>query len=249
LLDFLAAVTPDRKKWDAYMAHDTMVAFAEMELRHEHAWSVDEVSNGYPTPHEFWNEFVADDRAHLTVIRSIPFDRLLAIDIHGDGYYPIPHVFVEFDETHGPFSPGSIRRLEYPGGYGPRRIDIDPTKENRAEIFPRELPSLVDSPPKAFDQTLEDVQPLTGSTDDMLRRLLSSLRDEPKERNPSPESKTPSDEPARKRATFTNWCIGVAQPVFSAFVRGFDRKDMLPESRCEQRKTPAMIPSLPYPCE
>jgi len=216
--EYLAAITPDRKKWDAVFDFDAMLHMAEGELRSLHAWDREERDVRDRSPYQFWNEYIEESqRAYLKQSRAVPLERILALDPLGDGFFPIPHILVEFVGDTGPFAGGSYWRLE-PVGFMAGRIDLDIEESNRAKIFPTPLPDENGPEPTGFDDTGKET-PLTGTGGAKLDDLLAKMS------SPSPQdvgAQAESDERAKKRrsefAEFRAWRKSVAVPVFSSFV-------------------------------
>ena len=217
--EHLAATTPDATKWDAISDYDLAEVLADGDLRAVYAWGRDEGDRLDRTPQDFWNEYIAEpDRAYLKVYRAVALDRILAIDVLGDGYFPIPHVFVEFDDTHGPFEPRERAVLER-AGVGGERLELVPENTNRARIFPQPLPGAFDPPPKGFDDTGNVTLPLTLATDDKLKAVLASVTARRKPGAGETEAAKASVERVHsKMRPFREWRDSVARPVFAAFV-------------------------------
>lgn len=216
--EYLAATSPDRQTWDAILDYDVEERDVENELRGMHAWAVEERERSERTPRDFWNEYIADpDRAWLKVYRFVPLDRVVAIDPLGDGYYPIPHVFVEFIPSSGPFSDREFTVLE-PADMRRGRIDLRPEKANRTEIFPQDLPGENDPVPARFDDTSSQVSTLSEAADAKLRALFTAI-DEGRKPAPDEQDETSRLETALLRTRpFKEWRERVALPHLSALV-------------------------------
>ena len=214
----LAAV--DGKRWDAIFDRDTIMHMAKGELKSAHAWSVDEMSHSDRSAHGFWNEYIDESRrAILKIRRAVPLDRILALDPLGDGYFPVPHILVEFVDKTGPFTDGHYSVLErgYPFG---GQIDIDLGPENRAPIFPKPLPISDENEPAGFDDTDKGV-PLTTATKENLEGLLTKVEDRRKAETREITAADPSLDGNGHSSTirdFQQWRVKVAVPVFSSFV-------------------------------
>ena len=218
--EYLAATTVDGKRWDAIFDRDTIMHMAEGELKSAHAWSVDEMSHSDRSAHGFWNEYIDESRrAILKIRRAVPLDRILALDPLGDGYFPVPHILVEFVDKTGPFTDGHYSVLErgYPFG---GQIDIDLGPENRAPIFPKPLPISDENEPAGFDDTDKGV-PLTTATKENLEGLLTKVEDRRKAETREITAADPSLDGNGHSSTirdFQQWRVKVAVPVFSSFV-------------------------------
>jgi hypothetical protein len=216
--EHLAATSPDGQKWDAILGYDAAARHVESELRGLHAWGLDESERGERTPHDFWNEYIPDaERAWLKVYRFVPLDRVITIDPLGDGYYPVPHVFVDFAPTTGPFSEREFTALERVGMHG-GRIDLTPSKSNRAAIFPKDVPSEDDPPPDGFDDTSSQASTLSESADEKLKGLLSAIEESRKPPADAQNEKSRVEIVQLKMRPFKEWRETIALPVFSAFV-------------------------------
>lgn len=218
--EHLAATSVDGKQWDAILDYDTMLYMAEGELRAAHAWSIEDRSYSDRSPYVFWNEYIDESqRAFLKVRRAVPLDRVLALDPLGDGFFPVPHILVDFVEKTGPFTVAryrSLERVQFMGG----QIDIDVDASNRVRIFPKPLPAEDGPEPAEFDQTGK-AGPLTTVTKEKLQGFLTRMSvggrsTESKKGTDAGESDV--DESCLRIRDFQRWRSDVALPVFSAFV-------------------------------
>jgi hypothetical protein len=216
--EHLAALSDDRKKWDAILDFDAMLHGAENELRNANAWSVGDYDHNDRSPFNFWIEYIPESRrAYLKVRRAVPLDRILVLDPLGDGFFPIPQIFVDFVDKTGPFTAERYQRLESTRHMaGP--IDIDVKDENRAAIFPNPLPDENASEPAGFDDTGKR-SPLTGQSDSKLQVLLTKAAPREEMSVAGATANTKEDEKSRSELDeFRDWRKKVAIPVFSAFV-------------------------------
>lgn len=169
--EYLAAKDGEGR-WDAILSHDVLMDKAESELSSLKSWSVEGRPQRDRSAYEFWSEYIDEgDRAHLRILRLVPLDRILALDPLGDGYFPVPHILVEFSETNGPFSEIRGRRLRGLRDFG-GNFDLDLSEENRGRIFPDPLPAGTDPEPGHFDDTQQEPPPLSGASGDRLAVLL-----------------------------------------------------------------------------
>lgn len=140
----------------------------------EQAWG----SDGHPPrsgARDFWEEYIEEDeRVYLNVYRCVSLDRILAVDPIGDGYYSMPHLFVEFDTTDGPFTPLKISRLERAHPYR-GMVELRPEAASRVHIFPDSLPGLLEVPPKQFDGTLGVETSLSEPGGEKLGNILARM--------------------------------------------------------------------------
>lgn len=216
--EHLAAISEDGKTWDAILDFDTMLYRAENDLRNAHAWNLTEYDHNDRSPYDFWNEYIAESRrAYLKISRAVPLDRILALDPLGDGFFPIPHILVDFVEKTGPFTAEKYPRLELISNTA-RPIDINVTDENRGAIFPNPLPDGNGPEPAGFDDTGK-ASPLTGQSDARLQVLLAKAA--PREEKSVANANTNAKEDKESRNVldeFRDWREKVGVPVFSAFV-------------------------------
>lgn len=220
--EHLAAVSADQKGWDYIASYNVAESFLRSELRSVQAWSIgdeDEAKEGGRRVggHSFWNEYIPEaEQAYLRIRRAVPIERILALDTIGDGYYPVPHIFVEFDEIEGPFTPAKFVRLERLRDAWP--FDVDPSPENRTKIFPDPLPKADVAPPPGFDDTAEKTSELSLAA----AQRLGGILDKAKERRaPLPVDEGADDRRAsidQAAEAFRGWRDGVAHPVFAAVV-------------------------------
>lgn len=213
-----AATTPDCSGWDALLEHDISKFSAESELASVNAWGVDIRSFRDAVESDFWNEYIAEpDQAYLKVYRFVPLDRILVVDPLGDGYFPVPHIFVDSADTASPFAPGTTYVLERPAYSSGQVIDLVPSKKNRVSIIPNPLPGKVGAPLAGFDDTRDQAVPLSDQVQQKLEVLLSINRPIAN----APEQENSSERRQRsleKLKPFEEWQNSVALPVFSAVV-------------------------------
>ena len=216
--EYLAATTPDCTGWDILPETDVAKAMALSELRSKGAWDVDARDKERDTAHDFWTEYIPEeDRAYLKRFRAVPIGRILAVDPLGDGYYPIPHLLIEFDRNNSPFSSAGWHSLERAGSRG-GNMPLRPSDKSRVQIFPNPLPRNGEPAPHAFDQTAT-AKPLTKSASEMLTSILSNLSKGNTTNNSHPLSAArASRESQEKMRPFADWADKVALPVLSAFV-------------------------------
>jgi hypothetical protein len=214
--EHLAATTPDGKGWDAILDYDLAREMVDNELRIANAWDRDERDRFASSPRDFWEEYIPEsDRAYVKVYRSVPLARILAVDPLGDGYYPVPHVLVEFDPADGPFTPSKYATIERAALYG-GAVLVDPEQETRRTLFPTPLPKDGDPAPAGFDHTSKKTSPLTPATSARLRELV-----ERQEGAAAPVAKPAEDRAAavrEKMLAFQKWREQVATPLLSSFV-------------------------------
>lgn len=87
----------------------------------------------------YWNKLPESKRGTLEVIGLIPYEDILTIDEHGDEYFQRPHVYVRFDQEHGPFSGGAYAKVVT---YAPTRKSYHIRMEDRVKYFPTTYPEV-----------------------------------------------------------------------------------------------------------
>jgi hypothetical protein len=88
----------------------------------------------------WYHQVPENNRATLKLLHFIHYDRILAVDEHGDRYNEGIHLLVEFDPEHGPFGPGEWRRVDFGRTY--YRRNLQPSNDNRIRFFPDVIPEL-----------------------------------------------------------------------------------------------------------
>ena len=96
--------------------------------------------------YEFWDALPEANRAWLDVMALVPYDSIIAIDELGDNYHREPHVYVEFDQTLGPFD-GYAVKVSAGGQWNNLVFSPDSLNDQRTVIFPTEMRSNIDSHP------------------------------------------------------------------------------------------------------
>lgn len=219
LHEHFAATTPNRSGWDAIFDHDEAQADVVYDLRNADAWSVTESDVPEETARDFWKEYISEsDRCLYAITARVPIDRILAIDPTGDGYYPVPHIFIDFDIIHGPFEAERRCHLSSESRFG-YPIDLDLSEETRVAIFPRPLPNKLHPPPVGFDDTSENVLPMSEEADEKLKTLFANITESGAP--PPSTSEEQKDENADFQASlivFREWRETVALPLFSEVV-------------------------------
>jgi hypothetical protein len=215
--EYIAAVAADRTKWDAILDHDVAKVMFENELKSKDAWSWSQENEcGRHPGYDFASENIPEHfRANLKTYRFLPYEKIIAIDPVGDGYYPIPHIFVEFDSKFGPFS-REINQLEPIRNYA-KHIDIVPSEKNRVKIFPDIFPGAFDPVPEEFDQTIDTSCTLDVLNEKNLNELLANVKEnrEFQARRRSAESDVVSKDDRTK--PFRDWREKTALPILSLF--------------------------------
>ena len=219
--EHMAAVTAERDKWDAIFNFDVMKDRAENELSSEHAWGIPDRHDRDRSAYDFWNEYIDEaQRAYLKIVRWVPLERILALDPLGDGYFPVPHILVDFADTTGPFTAHKGRWLvsarSRDGGF-----DIDLSEGNRARIFPNPLPKAGEPEPKEFDDTGSNLAKLSSGAGDRLNAVLAGSKERKSRFDFTEEPEVAAKREAEVRARvleFRKWRDKIALPVLSSFV-------------------------------
>lgn len=219
--EYLAATSSDGTQWDAIFDYDLLPFMAQGDLQSAGAWGLDNSRDRDRSPHDFWNEYIDEShQMNLKIRRAVPLDRILALDPLGDGWFPVPHILVDFTDTTGPFTADRYPAIEG-SRHMDRYIDIDLSDDNRASIFPKPLPAEGDQVPKGFDQTNKKALPLSAAAGEKFQSLLAKVIEGKKaliDAEDSAAAKTREAEESRKMREFQLWREDVAQPVFSSFV-------------------------------
>ena len=63
--EYLAAISPDRKKWDAIFDFDVLLHMAEGELQSAQAWGRDDRDGHDRSPYQFWNKYIEESQESL----------------------------------------------------------------------------------------------------------------------------------------------------------------------------------------
>jgi hypothetical protein len=143
---YFAYVDGERMKWDAMFGAPERRDFYS-SVSHEHIDSIYKPTN--PSGWKAFNELDRNRKAWYNVIGFIHYDRVIAVDEHGDSWIEGPHLYVEPLYSSGLFDPTLRDSLsEYPSG----SFLAIPESEHRIEIFPSNLREAI-----AFPATLEDI--------------------------------------------------------------------------------------------
>lgn len=89
--------------------------------------------------HHYWLNLPKENQAWLEVIEFIPYDRILAIDEHGDKDFPHPHIYVEPNSTKSFFEEKNYEVRLKTTGIMSRSIYF-PDEKNKIEHFPKRFP-------------------------------------------------------------------------------------------------------------
>jgi hypothetical protein len=214
-----AWVSSDGKQWDAIESADFALMHARSDIRSaRNRFDNEDNDPTLEAGRGFWNEYVGDSqRATLKVVRVVPWDRILAIDPHGDESHPVPHLFVEFDQETGPFN-----ELEYawlvPSWYdGGGRPMPRASRVTRATFFPVPIPENLYPPPRTVvDEPLQKPPRLSKEVAAQLDAALAAF----KPKKPAEDSVPPPIAPGKTEASlaFQAWIDRVARPAFSAVI-------------------------------
>lgn len=105
-------------EWDILPVRTVFYRYGEKLFGGRSDWTPDDEHPLYPTIPE-------PNRVSVRVIRSIHYDRILAIDKDGDAFNEGPHLLVDFDENDGFFEAGYHAQMLMGHGY---RKWLDPRK-------------------------------------------------------------------------------------------------------------------------
>lgn len=88
----------------------------------------------------WWDTNVPErNQAILSIMRCIHYDRILAIDEHGDSENAGVHLLAEFDREQGPFEAREYPVIDF-GSLSPRQR-LFPTSSTRVAFFPSDIPT------------------------------------------------------------------------------------------------------------
>jgi hypothetical protein len=215
-----AWIAPDGRGWDYLRQVNRAGAMAD--LPHD-AWGRRDEDDAIESSEEdrafaFWNEYVTEkDQAWLHIQRLVPLSRIIAIDPVGDGYFPIPHILVEFEGKWGPFREGA--RGWFEAGYPRRAAEIAPHDVDQIDLFPKEFPQNLFPPLPQFDPAASvKAASLGEAAEERSEKLITTLA----ERRTSMVEKRKQDRPVseerhEKLEAFVAWREQVALPVLKRF--------------------------------
>jgi hypothetical protein len=210
-----AWIAPDGKGWD-FMG-DCNRARSAVHLP-PGAWARDEDDDpGRPGEDhrrllDFFHEYVPErDQAWVHVTRYVPLARIVAVDPIGDGYFPVPHILVEFDDDRGPYGDDLSARFESSGERG--GISLRPRDVKRVKLFPKKIPEALYPPLPQFEQTAE-VKPvaLSSGAHGRAQALWDGLS-EKRANRASPQPQPAARERSSKLQRFREWRTNIALPV------------------------------------
>ncbi|GEM_PF-3218411 len=103
-------------------------------------WEAEDEARQRREPYwSYWmNRVPNQNQGYLQVIQFVHYDRILAVDEHGDIRHPGPHLYIDYDQQYGAFDARYWRVIEF-GTYPFRRF-LEVSEENRVVFFPKELP-------------------------------------------------------------------------------------------------------------
>ncbi len=129
------AFIDDGPIWDAADAS----GFRQSHLHAGRKWNRKKHENpDYDRARNFWNGLEEKNKAWVSSLGVIPYDRIIAVDDVGDDYFSGTHVFCRYGHgTPVAYSQVALRPMK-PNGFPPTRLDghEDP---RRVEKFPKEF--------------------------------------------------------------------------------------------------------------
>ena len=211
----LAAIADDDHGWDCLLGSDDLAAEAAGRLDNMRAWGQDDEEDPEAdAARSFWRDHIEDrNQAHLHEYRLIPFERIVAIDFEGDGYFPVPHLFVIPDPQSGFFdSRGGGELVPVRSPTFTREAD----HKHRTNIFPKQIPVDGAAIPRPFDATLPTGVSLGAG-------VRKELRDKLAQSSPhqtSAQERSGYDHVIAERlAAFALWKATIGLPEMSAWSR------------------------------
>lgn len=204
--------------WDAVFDVDLGVRIMLAEAESKRRWTSDRALDpALDKAQDFCERYLSNsERATLEVGRLIPWNKILGVDPHGDSFFPIPHVFVEFGEDSGPFTNGTNSWLTSLGGAW---TTTRPEKETREALFPQPIPELPFPPPPGIARDLaEGSIALTAGVEEKLQNVMAKAANRVAAAVPVTGKESSAENAEDIRATgFRSWVESVAFPVFSTF--------------------------------
>lgn len=211
------------RRWDAIESVDILAHLATMELQQHGAWQDDPDAGPHRgIEHDFWSEYVpVGERGWVSTLRYVPLERIVGIDPIGDGYFPVPHLFVDFDAEHGAFRAGEQRRFREYGNHG--GFAMRPETKLRAKLFPTPIPETLYPPPRGFE-FVPSTKPTSLATD-MQAKVASLVTPRSRQRAAAqedavrrpPNVSEANDEDRVAASAFRAWRDETALPVLQAF--------------------------------
>jgi hypothetical protein len=133
-----AYVDDEGTHWDALLDHNDERPLRMSRRDEMPSAEEDEKRSRYWT---YWLEKIPEkNRAWFTVYRCVHYDRILAVDEHGDVENEGPHVLVEFDPKHGPFEGWDSAVVEWGPLHFTKRLRAEGS--TRMKFFPESIPQV-----------------------------------------------------------------------------------------------------------
>ena len=104
----------------------------------------------------FWLEIINDNQAWFEILHFIPYERIVAIDEHGDPVFQHPHIYIERRPSGDFFEKGYREVLRGIGGFG-RKIYF-PKSQDRVKLFPKRITSRSRPPKNCRRPDLEEAK-------------------------------------------------------------------------------------------
>lgn len=143
--EFLAYSIHREKKWDYYNK-----VYSKGSVIRRDPWEDPKVREEeaplHKLAHDFWFYKIPEaNKAWFRVYRQIPFEKIIAIDEHGDNITSehgkkCPHIFLPFDPKNGPYNDRQEYLIEPYGRYN--GSSYWPKKDNKIKFFPDPLPEI-----------------------------------------------------------------------------------------------------------
>lgn len=199
-LDTFDASLPDKHQRMSAMAADFGTPFGDHEAYAE--------SKAVVAMRQYWTDYVpADEGLILKILRLVPYDRIVAIDLLGDVHYPVPHVYVAWHPHNGPFGDPAWRGFERPTRGEPVRVHA--TDEHRARLFPSPMPAHAYPPPPGLEPAATPAT-LAAETSATLEQMLRAAPSQAPIVESGPSAADVDD---ASRAAFVAWRADVATPT------------------------------------
>jgi hypothetical protein len=132
-----AFIDDEGEKWDALLDYDDAIpSYPEL------AFTENAQQENAKKRHKYWSYWKQNvpekNQGWYEVLRCVHYNRILAVDEHGDVYHEGPHILIEWNPKDGPFELFRAERVEF-GQYPVKRF-LTPNAENRVTFFPPKIP-------------------------------------------------------------------------------------------------------------
>ena len=129
---YFAYLSREPTEWDAALSYD------DASNRDDPWADRDDRFQARGEIFRFWNSLPEENRGWYEVLALVPYENIIAIDELGDSYHREPHIYVEFDHEHGPFSRYAVN---VSAGTQWNRFEFSPDSpsDHRIAKFPEQM--------------------------------------------------------------------------------------------------------------